>query len=58
MAQRWIQNAHLKKNKLHLALGIKPGTEIPMERLEEAKAKGGKMAKMAQFAINARSFKH
>lgn len=58
MAQKWIQKAHLKKNKLHHALGIKPGTEIPLERLEEAKKKGGKMAKMAQFALNARNFKH
>jgi hypothetical protein len=49
---------HLKKGGLHRALHIKPSAKIPYSRLMAAKAQGGHLAKMAQFALNARKFKH
>ncbi len=58
MTPKWIQKAHLKKNKLHDKLGVKHGEKLTDAQLQKAKAIGGKTAKMAQFAINAKSFKH
>lgn len=43
---------------LHRQLGIPPNDPIPMDTLEQAKAKGGTIGKRANFAINARGFKH
>lgn len=58
MAKKWIQKAHLKKNRLHEALKIPVGETIPVEKLHAAAKKGGKLAKMANFALNARKFEH
>jgi len=56
--KKWIQKAHLNKGGLHRALGIPEGQEIPESMLRACIKKGGHLAKMAQFALNARGFKH
>ena len=32
----WIEDAHIKKGKLHKALKVKPGKKIPAKKLEKA----------------------
>ena len=50
---------HLRKGGLHKALGISPSETIPSDKLESAKNSGNEhLRKMAQFAINAKKFKH
>lgn len=46
------------KGLLHKKLGVPQGKKIPVAKLDAAKAKGGKLAKEANFAINAKSFNH
>lgn len=47
------------KGDLHKALEIPAKQHIPLERLESAKNSGNAhMRQMANFAINARGFKH
>lgn len=47
------------KGDLHKALGIPEGEEIPVSKLKEAvKSEDEHLRKMAQFALNARNFKH
>ncbi len=58
MAKNWIAKMHLKKNRLHDVLGVKHGEKLTDAQLQKAKGMGGKAAKMAQFAINAKKFKH
>jgi hypothetical protein len=48
----------IKKGALHAALGMASDVPISGAKLQAAKAKGGLMAKRAQFAINARKWKH
>lgn len=48
----------VKKGALHKALGMAQDTPISSTKLQTAKAKGGLMAKRAQFAINARKWGH
>lgn len=53
---------HIKKSKegsLHKALGVPKGQKIPVKKLEAAKnSKSPALRKKANFAINARKFKH
>lgn len=49
---------HVKKGALHKQLGVAEGTKLTTAQLDAAKAKGGLEAKRAQFAINARKWKH
>lgn len=50
---------HLRKGGLHKALGISSGETIPADKLESAKNSDNEhLRKMAQFAINAKKFKH
>jgi hypothetical protein len=49
---------HLKKGQLHKDLGKKPGTRLTEADLNAEKAKGGVFARRAQFAENARHWKH
>lgn len=50
---------HLKKGALHKQLGYGPGTKIPLAALETAsRSSNPLLRKRAQFALNARSFKH
>lgn len=50
---------NLKKGALHKQLGYAQGTKIPLAALETAsRSKDAKLAKRAQFALNARGFKH
>jgi hypothetical protein len=52
-----INPAH--KGALHRALHIKQGDPIPASRLEKAKDSPNKhVAQMANFALNARGWKH
>jgi hypothetical protein len=48
----------LKKNQLHKDVGKAPGARITEADLAKEKAKGGAFAKRAQFAENARKWKH
>lgn len=50
---------NLKKGALHSQLGIKQGEKIPISKLMAAKSsKDPVLAKRANFAINARKWKH
>jgi len=49
---------HLKKNQLHKDVGKAPGAKLSAADLAKEKAKGGVYAKRAQFAENARKWKH
>jgi hypothetical protein len=49
---------HLKKNKLHKDVGKAPGARITAADIAKEKSKGGVYAKRAQFAKNARKWKH
>lgn len=57
MAEKWIQKAKIRKGGLHRALGISMGKKIPVEEMEEASHKGGKLGKMANLAMTFRKFK-
>lgn len=49
----------VKEGALHKQMGIAPDKKIPESRLEEAKhSKNPKLRKRAQFAINAKKWKH
>lgn len=49
----------LKKGALHRDLGIKKGKKIPLARERAAAhSKNPKLRKRAQFALNARKWKH
>lgn len=49
----------LKKGALHKQLGIPQGEKIPVSTLKEkAKSNNETTRKRAQFALNARKFKH
>jgi hypothetical protein len=60
MSGKWIQRARDKMEKkgtvgsLRAAHGVKGKQKIPEKTLEADVAKGGKLAKKAQFAINVR----
>jgi hypothetical protein len=49
---------NLKKNKLHQDVGKAPGDPITKTDIAKEKAKGGVFAKRAQFAENAKKWKH
>jgi hypothetical protein len=49
---------HLKKNQLHKDVGKAPGAKLTAADIANEKAKGGVYAKRAQFAENARKWKH
>lgn len=50
---------NLKKGGLHKALGLTPGTPIPISTLNEHKnSPDAHMRKMVNFALNAHKFKH
>lgn len=52
-------NFHLRKGGLHRALGMSEKKEIPDAKLDAAlESKNGHVRKMAQFAKNAKKFKH
>lgn len=48
----------LKKNQLHKDVGKAPGAKISVADIAKEKSKGGVYAKRAQFAENARKWKH
>ena len=60
MAKKWIQPAVKKMEEkgtvgsLRAAHGVKGKEKIPISTLEKDVAKGGKIAKKAQFALNVR----
>jgi hypothetical protein len=50
---------HLKKGALHHQLGYSAGEKIPLAALETASRSSNEtLRKRAQFALNARKFKH
>ena len=49
---------HLKKNQLHKDIGKAAGAPLTEADLAAEKAKGGVYAKRAQFAENAKKWKH
>jgi hypothetical protein len=49
---------HLKKNQLHKDVGKPSGAKITTTDIAKEKAKGGVFAKRAQFAANAKKWKH
>ena len=55
---RALMKLHLKKNQLHEDVGKAPGAKITEADIATEKAKGGVFAKRAQFAENAKKWKH
>ncbi|MDW9243531.1 MULTISPECIES: hypothetical protein [Burkholderiaceae] len=52
-----IKKSH--EGKLHKALGVPAGQKIPLGKIEKAaQSKSPSLRKEAQFALNARHFKH
>lgn len=52
-----IKKSH--EGKLHKALGVPAGEKIPLGKIEKAAhSKSPSLRKEAQFALNARHFKH
>jgi hypothetical protein len=52
-----IKKSH--EGRLHRALHVPPGKKIPVAKLEKAAhSKSPALRKEAQFALNARHFKH
>lgn len=52
-------NFHLRKGGLHRALGVSEGKNIPDAKVDAAlQSKNAHVRKMAQFAKNAKKFKH
>ena len=49
---KWIQQAHIKKGKLHKELGIPLKKKIPKATLRKAAKAKGKLGKRARLAIN------
>ena len=49
---------HLKAGQLHRDLGKPPGTKLSAADLAAEKSRGGIYARRAQFAENARHWKH
>ena len=50
---------HLEKGALHKSLGVPQGQKIPLSRIESAlRSSDPTLKKRAQFAMNARKFKH
>ena len=56
--QRAPLTLHLKKGQLHRDLGKAPGVRLTEADLATEKSKGGVYARRAQFAENARHWKH
>jgi len=56
--QRAPLTLHLKKGQLHRDLGKAPGTRLTEADLATEKSKGGVYARRAQFAENAKHWKH
>jgi hypothetical protein len=60
MAKKWIQKARSEMERkgtvgsLRKESGVKKGEKIPESTLKADVAKGGKIAKKAQFALNTR----
>lgn len=60
MAKQWIQKARTRMEKkgtvgsLRKAMGVSGDKTIPVAKLHAAKAKGGAIAKKANFALNVR----
>ncbi len=50
--KKWIQNAVSKPGALHEQLGISIKKKIPLNTLESAAHKGGKLGQRARFAMN------
>lgn len=49
---------HLKKNQLHKDVGKAPRVKLTTADIAKEKSKGGIYAKRAQFAENAKKWKH
>jgi hypothetical protein len=49
---------HLKKDQLHRDVGKAPGARITEADVAKEKSKGGVFAKRAQFAENAKKWRH
>jgi hypothetical protein len=49
---------HLKKDQLHRDVGKAPGSKITEADIAKEKSKRGVFAKRAQFAENARKWRH
>jgi hypothetical protein len=48
----------LKKNQMHKDVGKAPGAKVTEADIAKEKSKGGVFAKRAQFAENAKKWKH
>ena len=53
--KKWIQDAHIKKGKLHEKLGVKAGAKIPASKLK--KAENSKSPALRKEANLAETFK-
>lgn len=57
MAKKWIQEAIKHPGALHKQMHVPMGEKIPMEKLEKAAEKGGKLGKRARLALTLRRMK-
>jgi len=58
MAEKWIQDAHIKKGALHREMGVPIGKKIPESRLKAAEKKGGTLGRRARLAETLKGFHH
>jgi hypothetical protein len=58
MAEKWIQDAHIKKGALHREMGVPLGKKIPEGRLKAAEKKGGTLGRRARLAETLKGFHH
>lgn len=57
MAEKWIQDMHMKKGALRKKLGVKKGENIPEDKLKKAEKAKGKLGKEARLAETFKSFR-
>lgn len=59
MAEKWIQNMHMKKGALHKEMGVPAGKKIPAAKLEKAThSKNPTLKKRAVLAETLKKMHH
>lgn len=55
--KKWIKDAIKKPGSLRKQMGVKEGEKIPVERLQKASRKSGKLGQRARLALTLRRFR-
>lgn len=53
----WVEDANMHPGALHKALGVPAGKKIPVQKINAAAAKGGKVGREARLAKTLSSMK-